>query len=287
MPEIQNRRSTGLKTRHYNAGRGAARLAKYSLTGAFSERAEDPPPAHFAGMQDGVGIGEEALAKLAGLPGFRRNVEGHVDHYWRADDVVARDAAPEAAVVGIGAIVAHDEIAIRGNLVRHAQIVRLGGTGGVFLVEALAIDPNGAIMNVNRVAGEADDSLDVVGRVGSEGRLEDNDLLAFGTAPEGNVPVRERNPGVVADAAHDEVVADEQRFFHGAGRNDARLADGAVNQQENEPDPKPGNDFALDFCFHGKVRFCFFRFFVLFFFVVSFHDAPPPALLRARAPFPL
>src|SRR5690242_19236712 len=180
MPEIQNRRGTGLKTRHYNAGRGAARLAKYNLTGAFSERAEDPPPAHFAGMQDGVGIGKEALAKLAGLPGFRRNVEGHVDHDGRADDVVARNAAPEAAVVGIGAVISHDEVAVSRHFVGHFEIVRLGGTGGVSFVEALAVDPDGAVMNVNGVAGKADDSLDVVGRVRSEGRLEDDDLLALG-----------------------------------------------------------------------------------------------------------
>src|SRR5579864_5019493 len=93
----------------------AAEKAAASRRTPKLKRAEDPPPAHFAGMQDGVGIGEEALAKLARFPGFRGNVERHVDHDRSSDNVVARDAAPEAAVVRIGAIVAHDEITVGRN----------------------------------------------------------------------------------------------------------------------------------------------------------------------------
>src|SRR2546430_2304430 len=91
--------------------------------------AENPPPAHFAGMQDGIGVGEEALAKLPRFPGFRRNVEGHVNHHGRADDVVARNTPPEPAVVRIGAIITHDKIAVGGNPVRYFQLVRLGEIG--------------------------------------------------------------------------------------------------------------------------------------------------------------
>src|SRR5437763_714367 len=134
-------------------------------------------------MQDGVCIGEEALAKLARLPGFGRNVEGHVDHHRRADDVVARDTAPEAAVVRVGAIVTHDEITVGRHFVRHTQFVRLGGASRVFLGEALAVNPHGALMNVNGVARKTDDALHVIRRVGSKGWFEDNDLLALGIAP--------------------------------------------------------------------------------------------------------
>src|SRR5574340_441497 len=72
---------------------------------------EQPPPANFAGMQQSIGVGEKALADFAGVPRFRRGIERHVDHHRRADDIVARHAAPEAAVVGILAVVAHGEIA--------------------------------------------------------------------------------------------------------------------------------------------------------------------------------
>src|SRR5713101_2785064 len=51
-----------------------------------SERAEDSLPAHDAGMKYGVRVGKEAFANLARLPGLRRNVERHVNHYRRADD---------------------------------------------------------------------------------------------------------------------------------------------------------------------------------------------------------
>src|SRR5206468_11098650 len=58
------------------------------------------------------------------FPGFRRNVEGHVNHHGRADDVVARNTPPEPAVVRIGAIITHDKIAVGGNPVRYFQLDR-------------------------------------------------------------------------------------------------------------------------------------------------------------------
>src|SRR5205807_9383270 len=61
---LPTRRSSDLTTKP-SAGRGTAQLAKYNLTRVFSERAENPPPAHLAGMKDGIRIGEESLAKLA------------------------------------------------------------------------------------------------------------------------------------------------------------------------------------------------------------------------------
>src|SRR5438309_1175041 len=90
------------------------------------------------------------------------------------------------------------------------------------------------------------------------------------------MPVGERHTGVIADTAHDEVIADEQRVLHRAGGNDARLADRAVDEQKNEADPEPGDDLALNLSFHGQIRF-----FLLFLFL-SFHVPPPPAALRTR-----
>src|SRR5713101_9325158 len=68
---------------------------------------ENPLPADDARMEDGVRIGEEALANLSRLPGFGGDVQRHINQHRRADDIPARDAAPEAAVVGISAVVAH------------------------------------------------------------------------------------------------------------------------------------------------------------------------------------
>src|ERR1035438_1432576 len=56
-------------------------------------------PTNNARMQQGVGVGKKALASLTGFPRIGRHVERHVDHNGRSDNVVARNAAPEAAVI--------------------------------------------------------------------------------------------------------------------------------------------------------------------------------------------
>src|SRR5215475_5099534 len=67
------------------------------------------PPADFRWMNNGVGVSRNAVEDFAGAPGFMRRIDGHVNHYRRTDDVVARNATDEAAVQGIFAIVAHNE----------------------------------------------------------------------------------------------------------------------------------------------------------------------------------
>src|SRR5581483_10219274 len=221
---------------------------------ATSKRAKDASPANHAWVQHGIDIGVDAFADLAGLPGIRRNIERHINQDRSANDVFARDNAPETAVVGIGAVIAHDEIRIGRDFERAMEIVRFGRTQRVFLDGALAINPNGTIMNLDRIARQADHALDVVRGIGGEGRLEDDDLLAFWIAPEGDMQIGEGHTGVVSDAAHDEVVADEQRVLHGAGGNHASLADGAVDEEECESDPEPGDNLALNSGLDGQMR---------------------------------
>src|SRR6267143_5686931 len=126
------------------AQRGLAPARKYHDFTNPLKGPEDALPPHDAGMQDGVRVGEETLAKLTWFPGFRRNIERHVNHDWRADDVLARDAAPEPAVVGVAAIVAHHEVAVGGNGVGHVHFVGLAAAVRVFFAQFLAVDPHGA-----------------------------------------------------------------------------------------------------------------------------------------------
>src|SRR6266403_545929 len=72
------------------------------------------------------------------------------------------------------------------------------------------------------------------------------------------------------------MITDEQRVLHRAGRNNARLADRAVDEQKDEANPEPGDDLALNLGFDGQI--CFFLLFLFF----SFHVPPPPAALRTR-----
>src|SRR5579871_1662691 len=225
------------------------------------------PPTNGAGMEDAIDVGRESRAKIAGLPGIVGRVERHIDHDGSADDVLPRHATPEAGIERILAVVAHCEITILRNLVwkdfflaGEGSFVGTGWrrkrwTSGVRLLEALAVDPDGAIAHIDKVTRQANDALDVIRLIGIEGRLEDDDLLALGIAPKRNVNVSEWNTGIVADAAHDEVIADEQRVLHGARRNHTRLADGAIDEKKDEANPKPRDDFAPDFLFDGEFRF--------------------------------
>src|SRR5262249_41931095 len=81
------------------------------------KRPEQPFPSHQARMKQRAGIRQKAFADLPRLPSIGGYVERHIDHHRCADDVVARDAAPKAAVIGIGAVVAHRKVAIVGKLV--------------------------------------------------------------------------------------------------------------------------------------------------------------------------
>src|ERR1700738_2137696 len=88
------------------------------------------------------------------------------------------------------------------------------------------------------------------------------------------MPIRERNAGVISYSAHNQVIADEQCIFHGAGRNYARLTERAVDEQECQRHPKPRNDFAPDTHVHGQ-----FFFFDFFFPGFSLHVPPSQAKL--------
>src|ERR1700675_42127 len=87
------------------------------------------------------------------------------------------------------------------------------------------------------------------------------------------MPTCERNSGIVADAAHDQVIANQQGIFHGARRNYARLPNRSINQQKRQADPKPRDNLALNFCAHWHVRH------FLFLVALSLHFPPPPAFL--------
>src|SRR6266851_10450565 len=116
-------------------------------------------------MNQRAGIRKKSFANLAGLPGTGGHVERHIDHDRSTDDVIARDAAPEAAIVGIGAVVTHGEITVVRDAVRKAKIGVAGGSGtrrrrltgadGVGLVEFLSVDPDGTAAQFDGVAGEA------------------------------------------------------------------------------------------------------------------------------------
>src|SRR5258708_7140982 len=233
-------------------------------------------------MQQGTSIGAEAFDDIA-IPRVAGGVYGHVDRHGRAKNGAAWNATPEAAVVRVAAVIAHHEVLIFGNGQgrsvegREQFIVRrkFGGAGGVVFLQLRAVDPDGTVMNLDFVAWQADYTFDEIGLVWfAVGRLEDDDLLALGISPQRNVNVGEWDSGVVTDAAHDEMIADEQRVFHVAGRDDASLPESPVDQHEDEADPEPSHDFFFDLSAHGGVGLLCPDVFGFLFGRVSFHVSP-------------
>src|SRR6202043_3749442 len=116
-------------------------------------------PSHATGMQDGVGIRKKTLANLPRLPRVRRRIQRHINHHRRPDNILARNAAPEAAVVRIAAVVAHHEITIVGNFIRCVKLIRLASPHGVRFGELLTVDKHRSIVNIDIIAGEPNHPL--------------------------------------------------------------------------------------------------------------------------------
>src|SRR6202166_2281563 len=109
-------------------------------------------PSHATGMQDSVGVRKKTLPNLPWLPGVRRRIQRHINHHRRANNILTRNAAPEAAVIRVAAIVAHHKITIVGNFIRGVQLIGLAGSHSIRLSEPLPIDPHGSIMDINTIA---------------------------------------------------------------------------------------------------------------------------------------
>jgi len=218
-----------------------------------------------------------------------RGLEGPVVEERAAYDVFARDEAPEAGVGGVVAVVTHhevlagrdDEIAVDdvrvdfggpllgfvvaglgdygvgGKLVFEWQIGGIGAGGvAVGFREGLwdAVDVDHAIVEMDVVAGDADEALDeglilrlvVAGHGVSDWLEEDYDVAAPGLTV-----ANEREPvmaGREGEAIDEEVIADEEGVLHGAGGDDEVLADEIEDEETDYEDPRvAGNGFEEGF----------------------------------------
>src|ERR1700693_3662087 len=133
-------------------------------------------PSHAAGMQDSVGICKKTLPNLPWLPRVRRRIQRHINHHWRPNNILARNAAPEAAVIRVAAIVAHYKITIVGNFIWGVQLIGLAGPDSIGLGELLPVDPHSSIVDIHTIARQADHALHIIRRIRRERRLENNYL---------------------------------------------------------------------------------------------------------------
>src|SRR5712664_2173155 len=82
-------------------------------------------PPHQARMHQRVRVRKKTLANLPRLPGIGGDVERHVYHHRRADNIVARYRTPETAVIRVSAVIAHHKITVFRNLEGLLEIVRV------------------------------------------------------------------------------------------------------------------------------------------------------------------
>src|SRR5687768_14567059 len=110
----------------------------------------------------------------------------------------------------------------------------------VLLIECTTVEPHDAFTHLQRVAREADQTLDeILGRVLRP--LEDDDVAALRTGDGRKVRARERNLGAVDGLVHEQEVSDQQRPLH-APRRDLERLDEKGPDQEKEDD---GDDEGL------------------------------------------
>ena len=109
-------------------------------------------PSHATGMQDSVSVRKKTLPNLPWLPGVGRRIQRHINHHWRANNILARNTAPEAAVIRVAAIVAHHKITIVGNFIWGVQLIGLASSHRIWLSELLTIDPHRSIVDINIIA---------------------------------------------------------------------------------------------------------------------------------------
>src|ERR1700731_3707997 len=135
-------------------------------------------PSHATGMQDSVGVRKKTLPNLPWLPGVRWRIQRHINHHRRANNILARNAAPEAAVIGVAAVVAHHKITIVGDFIRRVQLIGLARTHGIRLGKFATIDPHRSIVDIDTIARQPDHALHIIRRIRRKWWLENYYLLA-------------------------------------------------------------------------------------------------------------
>src|SRR6478672_2246785 len=104
--------------------------------------------------------GGTAQTGLQQADALRRPVRGE----GVADDPVARDRAPEAAVVGRATVVTHHEVVLGRDRYGRWKVAALAAAAGrgEGLLLALAVEDDMAVLDGDGVAGTGDDPLDEV-----------------------------------------------------------------------------------------------------------------------------
>ncbi len=159
----------------------------------------------------------------------------------------ASNEPPVAAVLGVVAVVAHDEVGIarddRGFAAVGVAAVRVldracaVGELGVGLDELPAVHEHLAATDLDPVTGRPDDPLDEISLLVL--RVLEHDDVAPVRVPEArHAPVGERQLGAEEELVHEDVIADEQRVHHRTRRDREGLDhEGTDDEGQEDRDP--------------------------------------------------
>ena len=114
----------------------------------------------------------------------------------------------------------------------------------IWLAKGLVVHEDAALANGHGVSGHADQALDEIFIAVGKRRVENHHLLAARFAPESHMITREGQADIIAEAAHEQMIANEQSALHRGGGNHAGLHHGAGNQEKCQGHPNPGEQLA-------------------------------------------
>ena len=169
----------------------------------------------------------------ASRQGLRLGDRPEDDHRLALDEIIGDEAdVGEAAVLGIVAVVTHDEDMSGGH--RRQRIIRQRLFEDVVLAQQLLIQEYLAVLDLDRIAGHGDHALDeVAARVARI--AEDDDLATL------------RLPHAIDELVDDEALARLQGRPHGRAVHDVKLHDELTDDEGEHDGDDDRHEPILDF----------------------------------------
>jgi hypothetical protein len=153
-----------------------------------------------------------------------------------AEDILFGDSAIDAAVGGVHAVVAHDEVLVTAA---HNQLIAgvaigegWGSRAQIRFLQLHAVDEDVAILDVNRITCHADDAFD--SKTMATDVADDDDITTLGRLEMINPAVKKVMIGIVEGGQHagadnldrgDEVMANDEVACRGHGQDAEALED--------------------------------------------------------------
>jgi len=142
-----------------------------------------------------------------------------IDNKGFAQNIIARNKSPKAAVLAVIPVIAHRKILAQGNVIRPIVLANASRINvlSIALLKRFAVDINGAADHLERVAGHPHQPLDI-SYFRAIGILENYDIPASGRLI-GKYRVQQSGLNSIDKLIDEEMVANQKVGFHGSRGN--------------------------------------------------------------------